>query len=76
MDLWPIVDTIGTLLGPLWPDWLDGLLDCLTSWPDMIEACGVQCAISDTLAYLLWVHNGYQTLDCTPLLTLLLGMCE
>lgn len=74
--MWSIIDTIGTAMGPLWPDWLDGLLDSFSSWPDMIDACGVQCAAQDTLSYLLWVHNGYQTLECTPLLTFLLGMCE
>lgn len=75
--MWNLIDFLGYLAGPLWPDWLDGLLDCLSSWPDMIDACGVQCAVSDTLSYLLWVHNGYQTIDCSgALLTFLLGMCE
>lgn len=29
MTVWTIVDAVGNALGPLWPDALDHILDCL-----------------------------------------------
>jgi hypothetical protein len=75
--MWQVVDAIGTLLGPLWPDWLDSVLDCLTSWPDMIASCGVQCAVLNTV-YALLFAVGQADCSSTPqrILVLLTGLCE
>lgn len=74
---WQVVDTIGTLLGPLWPDWLDSVLDCLTSVPDMVAECGVTCATLNVVYAVLFATS---QADCASIpqqiLTLLTGLCE
>jgi hypothetical protein len=60
-------------------EWFQGLGNCFSSWADMIDACGVQCAIADTLAYVL--YPVLQHADCTnaatnAVVTLLVGLCE
>lgn len=75
--MWQVVDTIGTLLGPLWPDWLDSVLDCLTSVPDMVAECSVTCATLNVVYAVLFAAG---QADCTSIpqqiLTLLTGLCE
>lgn len=75
--MWTIVDAIGNLLGPLWPDNLDNVLDAITSVPDMVQECGVGCATSQVLAVILYPLFQSNTIDCaTPMVAWLLGMCE
>lgn len=75
--MWQVVDAIGTLLGPLWPDQLDNILDALTSVPDMMQECGIGCALSEVMAVALYPLFQSNTIDCTmPVIVWLLGMCE
>jgi hypothetical protein len=65
IDLWSIVDTTGTLLGPAWSNQLDNVLDCITSVPDMVEACGLGCAFSECLAVVLFSLFNAHVINCT-----------
>lgn len=60
-----------------WPDWMDGFLDALLDVPQNVAQCGIPCAYTDVMAYILWALNGYQTLNCAnQIYTFLMGSCQ
>lgn len=71
-SLWTVVDIIGYLMGPLWPDWLDGwideLADLTSSVPDIYDACGVGCVVVNYVDHVLIAVNHYYATDFLPCL--------
>lgn len=58
-------------------DQIRNVLDCLSSVPDMLDACGPTCAFSQVMAVVLYPLFISNTIDCTmPVVVWLLGMCE
>lgn len=71
--MWSIIDAVGNLAGPLWPDWLDSWLDELadltSSVPDIYDACGVGCVVTNYADHVMIVVYHYlapEFVACLP----------